>query len=64
MIMTAEEKGAWRQAKRVALALLEQLDRRDSTKAFKLLEELDLLIRHLQQIAARERRTGWEDDDG
>ena len=64
MIMTAEEKGAWAQAQSVAYALLKSVELRDTFVASKHLDDLALLIQHLRQIQARERRTGWEEDDG
>jgi len=62
--MTAEEKEAWRQAERTAYHLLMDVERRQTETASIHLQELDLLIEHLQRIEARERRTGWEEDDG
>ena len=62
--MTAEEKEAWRQAEKTAYQLLTGVQRRQTDGAFSLLCDLMLLIEHLQQIEARERRTGWEEDDG
>ena len=62
--MTAEEKEAWRQAERTAYYLLRDVERRRTDGASTYLQELELLIQHLQQIEARERRTGWGEDDG
>ena len=62
--MTAEEQEAWRQAERTVYQLLMDVERRQTETALIRLEELDLLLQHLQQIEARERRTGWGEDDG
>ena len=62
--MTAEEKEAWRQAERTAYQLLMDVERRQTETASIHLQELDLLIQHLQRIEVRERRTGRGKDDG
>ena len=62
--MTAEEKEAWRQAERTVYQLLMDVERRQTETALIRLEELDLLLQHLGQLEARERRTGWGEDDG
>ena len=62
--MTAEEQEAWRQAKRTAYQLLMDVERRQTETALIRLQELDLLIEHLQRIEVRELRTGWGEDDG
>ena len=56
--MTAEEKEAWRQAERTAYQLLMDVERRQTETALIHIQELDLLIEHLQRIEVRERRTG------
>ena len=62
--MTAEEKEAWRQAETTAYQILTDVQRRQTETASIHLQELDLLIEHLQRIEVRERRTGRGKDDG
>ena len=62
--MTAEEQETWRQAEKTAYQLLNSVAIRDTFVASKHLDDLALLIQHLRQIQARERRTGWGEDDG
>ena len=64
MSMTVEERKTWEQAQRAAYQLLMSIENRRVLDAATHLQEIDLLIQHLRQIEARERRTGWEDDDG
>ena len=54
--MTAEEKGAWQQARSVAYALLQSVEAHEVLVASQLLNDLELLLKHLQQIEARQHR--------